>query len=440
MDHRRYCKAALAGIAAIALASLSSAAVAQWEGKGLAPSANTQDPAAPFHIDLAGVDMASWPPVHDPRTPGFPAAVDLPDGTLPPAGATGNFIIGPSHAPAPETVARAGVPRGRLLTFTMHSAESTIYRPGIAREERGFNQSVFAAATAPGDPSQLLVTTSRAGTWTRIVRVYVPAQVRRGKPAPLLVIGDGDVARDGGQFYATVLDNLIAARRIAPMVAVMIGSGGQDAQGSERGREYDTVSGTYAQWVESEVLPRVEREAGVALSRDPDQRAAMGISSSGVAAFTMAWFRPDLYHRVIAWSPTFVNQQWPRDPALPGGAWQYHSPWAGVAPAPLDSGGFLHTGPARGPLGTPLIPASPRKPIRFWFSVGDRDLFYPVGQMADGMHDWVLANERVAAALAAKGYAYQFLFARKARHADQDLIAQTLPAALEWVWAGQRVP
>ena len=87
------------------------------------------------------------------------------------------------------------------------------------------------------------------------------------------------------------------------------------------------------------------------------------------------------------------------------------------------------------PVGTPLLESEARKPIRFWFAVGDRDLFYPVAAMADGMHDWVLASERTARALASKGYAYQFLFARNATHVDPALVAQTLPAALEWLWA-----
>lgn len=65
--------------------------------------------------------------------------------------------------------------------------------------------------------------------------------------------------------------------------------------------------------------------------------------------------------------------------------------------------------------------------------VGDRDLFNP-NVMRDGMHDWVVANERMAAALAAKGYHYQFVFARNAGHCDRAVKLQTLPAALEFLW------
>jgi enterochelin esterase family protein len=60
------------------------------------------------------------------------------------------------------------------------------------------------------------------------------------------------------------------------MVAISIGNGGGDAQGSERGLEYDTMSGKYAEWVETEVLPLVEAQAHVKLTDDPDGRATMG--------------------------------------------------------------------------------------------------------------------------------------------------------------------
>lgn len=56
--------------------------------------------------------------------------------------------------------------------------------------------------------------------------------------------------------------------------------------------------------------------------------------------------------------------------------------------------------------------------------------------MRDGMHDWVLANENMGKALAAKHYTYQFLFARNARHVDGKVRKQTLPEALEWLWKG----
>ena len=385
----------------------------------LPPGANTADRAAPFFLDVSGLDLRAAPPTRDPSGPAYPHATELPDGKLPPAGAEGNFIIGATHPPAPEFATQADAAHGAIHSFMFTSEDSRGYNPGVVRDDPPGcrNGAIYAAPTAPGDPSNLLLTASHAGSWTRTGDGYVPADYVPGTAVPFIVFGDGGAAGayPGHDLFAA-LDTLIAQRRLPPMVAIGIGAGGQDAQGSERGREYDTVSGAYAEWVEAEVLPRVERTAGVTLTADPDGRATMGISSSGAAAFTMAWFHPELYHRVLAYSPTMVNQQWPHDPQRPGGAWEYHSAWAG----------------AKG--GAPLIPGSPAKPIRFWFEVGDQDLFYPAANLPDGMHDWVLGDERMARVLAAQGYHYQFVFARGAGHVDPAVVAQTLPAALEWLW------
>ena len=94
------------------------------------------------------------------------------------------------------------------------------------------------------------------------------------------------------------------------------------------------------------------------------------------------------------------------NPETPHGAWEFHE----------------H-----------LIPKIPLKPIRIWMEVGDRDLINP-NTMRDKMHDWVVANENMAEALAEKGYHYQFVFARNAGHIDSSVKQQTLPEALEWLW------
>jgi enterochelin esterase-like enzyme len=205
-----------------------------------------------------------------------------------------------------------------------------------------------------------------------------------------------------------MLENLIAQKRVPVMIAISIGNGSGDAQGSQRGLEYDTMSGLYAEFVEREVLPLIERQYNVKLTKDPNRRAAMGCSSGAAAALSMAWYHNDLYRRVLSFSGTFVNQQWPSNPQTPGGAWEYHAS---------------------------LIPNGPAKPIRIWMQVGDRDLLNP-NIMRDDMHDWVEANERMAKALAAKGYHYQFSFVRNAGHCDAAMKRQTLAQALEYVWQG----
>jgi enterochelin esterase family protein len=337
-------------------------------------------------------------PARDPHGPGFVAATELPDGTLPSPKVDGDFILGPTHDPAPETQVNAAVPHGTITTITMTSADSRYY-PGIAREPYTFGKP------DPTEPSRMIVPSSHPAPWTRTVTVYVPAQYVSGTEAPILVGADGP-----DKLLFTVLDNLIAEHKVPALIAISIQNGGGDAQGSERGLEYDTMSGRYAEWVQNEVLPLVETHCLVKLTHNPDGRATMGGSSGASAALIMAWYHPELYHRVLSYSGTFVNQQWPWNPELPHGAWELHEK---------------------------LIPSSPAKPIRLWMEVGDRDNLNP-NAMRDGFHDWVEANERMAKALKAKGYHYQFVFARNAGHTDRATKAQTLAEALEYVWEGYR--
>jgi enterochelin esterase-like enzyme len=321
-------------------------------------------------------------------------AKELADGAVPSPKEDGNFIIGPTHTAAPETVAQEGVPKGNVIEFTMESADSKFY-PGIARD-------MPAPGTAPGAGRGQMTVSSHAAPYTRKVGVYVPAQYVPGTTAPFIVGADGI---DRGLF--TTLDNMIAAKKLPAMIAISIGNGSGDGPGSERGLEYDTMSGKYAEFVEQEVLPLVMAKANVKLTKDPDGRATMGGSSGGSAALAMAWYHPELYHRVLTYSGTYVNQQAIPIPEAPHGAWEFHE----------------H-----------LIPNSPAKPIRLWMEVGDRD---NMGR-ADGYHDWVLANENMAKVLAEKGYHYQFVFAVNAGHTDGAVKRQTLPEALEYTWQGYK--
>jgi enterochelin esterase-like enzyme len=199
---------------------------------------------------------------------------------------------------------------------------------------------------------------------------------------------------------ANILDNMIADHRLPVMCAVMIASGG-----TERSMEYDTVSPKYTEFVESEVLPRAEKEAGVTLTKDPEGRMTLGGSSGGIASFTMAWFHPELYHRVVSYSGTFVNLQ--HSAEVPHGGWEYPE----------------H-----------LVPNDPAKPLRVWIHASEND--NGATSASSGMHNWVIANLKMAAAFKDKGYHYQFVFAKKAGHTDGKVIAQTLPQAIEFVWKG----
>lgn len=121
------------------------------------------------------------------------------------------------------------------------------------------------------------------------------------------------------------LDSLIAEGRIPKVCCIFLNSGGDDAQGSQRGLEYDTVDGVFAEFLDTEVVPMVEASVGIKLTTDPEGRAMLGGSSGGSCAFSCAWFRPDLFRRVLTYSGTFVNQQAPYNPESPTGCWEYHS-------------------------------------------------------------------------------------------------------------------
>jgi enterochelin esterase family protein len=339
-------------------------------------------------------------PIRKFDAPGSPAFKQLKTGENPPLDVDGNFVIGPEYTSAPENKAVEGVPQGKVLQFTMDSKNGKLLNPGIARKVFGW--------VDPKNPKTLIVETHEID-YKRQITVYIPDQYKSGTAAPFMITHDGPKGKPN-MTLPRILDNLIAQKRVPAMIFIMIANGGGDAQGHERGKEYDTMSGLFAEYIETEVLPLVEKHGRVKLTKDPDGRAVMGSSSGGSAALIMAWFRTDLYHRVLTTSGTFVNQQWPFDPKMPDGAWGFHNG---------------------------LIAESPKKPIRLFISVGDRDLLNP-NVMRDGMHDWVEANNRMAKVLKAKGYPYQYLFCQNSGHGIGNAKRQFIPHAIEWVWKGYK--
>lgn len=314
--------------------------------------------------------------------------------------ANGDFVIGPDYSP--DQTGPADAACGKVYAFVMESRDSRIY-PGIKRIDNEITRrrDAFGNRIAALDHEQ-----SEPAPYRRTVWVYVPAQYDAGTPAPFILAQDGYLYLNR---MPQVLDRLIASGRVPAMVAIMVDSGGGDAQGSQRGLEYDTLSGRYSDFVETELLPRVEQETGVTLTADPNGRAVMGVSSGAACAFTMAWFHPERYRRVLSYSGTYVNQQSPPNPDSPRGAWEYHAS---------------------------LIPQSEPKPLRIWLEVGEQDLH--ADDPEETWHNWPLANQRMAAALAAKGYSYRFTLSRGGRHADPRVLDHTLPSALTWLWQDYR--
>jgi enterochelin esterase family protein len=308
----------------------------------------------------------------------------------------GHFVVGPEYSKSPDLGDR-GAPRGRQFQFSMASADSKIFR--------GEDKTLKPEHQHPFD---------------RKVFVYVPAQYRDGTRAPILIIHDGP-----GQLerVSYALDNLTisqdARRRLPPFIAIAVANGGSDSKGSERGLEYDTLSDRLARFIHDEVLPAVLQNPEIkaayphlAFTTDPWGRGVLGCSSGGAAAMTMGWFRPDLFRRIAAYSATLVDQQdddAPEEAAYPLGAWEYHS-------------------------GKKLVENSPRKPLRIFTHVSENDLRSKDPE--ETYHNWVMANQRMADALKAKGYHYRYVFSRASRHCDRRVFDQTLADTLLWLWAG----
>jgi enterochelin esterase-like enzyme/inosine-uridine nucleoside N-ribohydrolase len=308
--------------------------------------------------------------------------------------ANGNVVIGPDYRLDPA-LTEQGNPKGRLFEFSMKLAESTI----------------FSGTDATLDPRKKVRT-------ERKIFVYVPHAYVDGTEAPILVTLDGPSQLD---LIRHAVDNLTIskdpARRLPALIVISVENGGDDSKGSERGLEYDTMSDRFARFINDEVLPAVLANPEIraaypnlAFTDDPWGRGVMGCSSGGAAALTMGWFRPDLFRRLITYSGTFVDQQdddAPEEATYPLGAWEYHSSMR-------------------------LIENSEKKPLRIFTHVAEHD--NGAGDPEETYHNWVMANERTAAALAAKGYDYRYVFSRGSRHCDGRVFEHTLADTLLWMW------
>ncbi|MEY2881696.1 MAG: hypothetical protein RLZZ15_4076, partial [Verrucomicrobiota bacterium] len=173
-----------------------------------------------------------------------------------PGAGVGDFSIAPPYAPASENTPRDNVPKGRVETFHLPHTDSKFFPPAPGRD-----------GTPPAP---------------REVNVYIPAGYVPGTPAPLLFCHDAMGMHDNkpAPYLPTILDNLIADKRLPAMIAVMV------MPSNQRSLEYDTVSGKFAEFVEAEVLPRVVKECNVTFTKDPNARATIGGSSGGAAALS----------------------------------------------------------------------------------------------------------------------------------------------------------
>jgi iron(III)-enterobactin esterase len=314
----------------------------------------------------------------------------------------GDFMVGPTYTKDPNLTDQ-GKPKGKKFSFSMSSANSATYKGDEATLSKPAKKQV----------------------WNRGITVYVPAQYKDGDEAAVLVIQDGPGPIDS---ISRALDNLTVStdplKKLPPFVAVAVQNGsdrdGADGQGSERGLEYDTMSARYSGFIDTEVLPAVIADPmvhaaypGLKFTRNPEGRGAFGCSSGGAAALSMGWFVPSLWHRIVTYSGTFVDQQnhaQTADVALyPFGAWEYHSEME-------------------------LIKNTENKPLRIFVNANENDNGSTAAE--SGHHNWVMANQRTAAALKAKNYHYRYVVGQGLGHCDGKVQDLTIAETLSWVWRG----
>ena len=227
-------------------------------------------------------------------------------------------------------------------------------------------------------------------------QIYVPKQYDAAKPACVMIFFDGGGYANvsGASRVPVVFDNLIAKKEMPVTIAVFVNPGNFKAtqpgakDRSNRSFEYDSLGDANARFVLDELMPVVAKEYN--LTRDPAGWAACGASSGGIAAFTLAWERPDQVRKVVSWIGSFTNIR----------------------------GGFVYPSEIRKTKDKP-------KPVRVFLQDGASDL--------DNLHgNWPLANQDMAAALKFAGYDFKFEFGDGGHSPKHG--GAILPDALRWLW------
>ena len=295
------------------------------------------------------------------------------------------------------------------IAFAEQFNSGTGFRWSVTNDDRQVGSGDFEyhflpdkCKPQPGVPKGELVqlpkisSTIYPGT-DRDIWVYVPNGYSKSKPACLMVFQDGQWAKN---YMQPVFDNMIASKEIPQIIGVFITPGTYADGRSNRSVEYDTLSPKYSEFLMKDVLPVVSVKWPY---RDgAENRAIAGLSSGAICAFTVAWERPDQFHKVLSWIGSYVNLQ--------GGS-------TGIG------GGHNYPTLIRKSKGN-------AKNIRVFLQEGTNDLDNPFG-------NWPLANMQMEKAFSYSGYDYKFTMGQ-GFHSDSHG-RSILPDSLRWLWRGVKI-
>jgi enterochelin esterase family protein len=242
--------------------------------------------------------------------------------------------------------------------------------------------------------------------------VYVPAQYDAARPASLMIFNDGQafMNMDGDMRAPNVFDNLIHRREIPVMLSVYINPGRTPEQPeptpkewgdrtTNRPTEYNSLDDRYARVIVDELMPALAKDYNI--SKDPEQRGIGGASSGAIAAFTVAWERPNEFRKVLSLIGSFVNLR----------------------------GGDAYAD---------LVRKAEKKPLRVYLQDGRNDnRGRGRGGVYDPRRDWFLQNVRLKEALVEKGYDVNYQWGIGAH--NQKHGGMVLPDMLRWLWRDHTV-
>ena len=238
--------------------------------------------------------------------------------------------------------------------------------------------------------------------------VYVPAQYDAAIPAAVMIFQDGQAFKyeEGDLRAQNVMDNLIYRREIPVMFGVFINPGRTPEQPepnakdwgdrtTNRGNEYNTPDDKYARVITEELMPALYKEYNI--SKDPEQHGIGGASSGAIAAFAVAWERPNDFRKVLSIVGSFTNIR----------------------------GGYVY--PER-------VLATAKKPIRIFLCDGRNDNRGQGrgGTAYDEKRDWFFQNVRLMKALTQKGYDVNYSWGMNLH--GQKFGGAIMPEMMRWLW------